>query len=204
LGARITAFEYNDSIYADNALDDFIPEANTGLSDPNIFSAVAAPTITTSPLSEGNVATFYVTGTVPATGTILYLDFNWGTSNNVATHQLFQTISNGDGTPLTPGDQPYVQAGDLPPQTYYWSVTARNQQAGRSSASSSSFVWGGPNVTTYDPTTGLGGVDFTQISSGTGAFDVVGFAAYVVPLNSTNVVTPPIDITTSTTFNVPV
>jgi hypothetical protein len=204
LGARITAFEYNSTVYADNALLDFIPEANTGLSDPNIFSAVATPTITTSPLSEGNVATFYVTGTVPATGTVLYLDFNWGTSNNVATHQLFQTISNADGTPLTAGDTPYVQAGDLPPQTYYWSVTARNNQAGKSSASSTSYVWGGPNITTYDPISGLGGVQFDQMGSGTGATNIIGFAGYTVPNNSTNTVTPPIDITTNTTFNVPV
>lgn len=36
LGCRMTAFEYNDTIYADNSIQDFIPEENTGVADPNI------------------------------------------------------------------------------------------------------------------------------------------------------------------------
>jgi hypothetical protein len=200
LGARITAFEYNGSIYADNALEDFIPEANTGLSDPNIFSAVSAPIVTTSPLVEGNVATFYVTGGIPASGTTLYLDFNYGPSSNVAQHVLYQTISSGDGLPFPTGFTTFVQVADLPPGTYYWSVTARNQQAGRQSPSSTAYVWGGPNVTTYDPTSNTGGITFTQMSPG--ATGLAAVTSYDVA-NYGGSINIPIAVTSTSTRNIP-
>jgi hypothetical protein len=167
LGARITAFEYNGSIYADNALDDFIPEANTGLSDPNIFSAPGTPTVATNPLSNGNVKSFAVTSTTSSTGSVLYMDFNYGTTSTVSTHKLYKTVSQADGSPYTASTSLTIDVADLPPATYYWSVTARNEQAGRSSLSSAPFVWAGPGVTTYDPGTATGGITGNNIQANT-------------------------------------
>ena len=78
LGAHITAFEYNNTVYADNVIQNFVPAANTGLSDPNIISAAGTPTVVTSYNVNGSIASFTITSTVPTTGTILYMDFNYG------------------------------------------------------------------------------------------------------------------------------
>lgn len=200
LGARITAFEYNSSVYADNALLDFIPEANTGLSDPNIFSQPGTPTVATNPLSDGNVKSFKVTSTTSATGSVLYMDFNYGTNSNVTTHKLYRTVSQADGTPYTASTSVSVDVNDLPPATYYWSTTARNELAGRTSASSSAFVWGGPGVTSYDPSTGQGGITYQQINSSLGIAQTFAGVNWSV----TSLGVTPVDVTTTATRNIPV
>jgi hypothetical protein len=218
LGARITAFEYNATVYADNALDDFIPDADIGISNPNIISAPGTPSVTTNPLTDGNVKSFTVTSTVPSTGSVLYMDFNYGTSNSIATHRLYKTVSQADGTLYTAGASVNINVNDLPPATYYWSVTARNEQAGRSGASSTGFVWAGPGVTTYDPGTNTGGITNSNIVAATilgtsiaastigynnlapsaGAAQIIGFADFQIgPPTPT-----PIDYTTGT-YNYP-
>ena len=205
LGARITAFEYNATVYADNALLDFIPEANTGLSDPNIFSAPGTPTVVTNPLSDGNVKSFKVTSTTSATGSVLYMDFNYGTTSNVTTHKLYRTVSQADGSLYTASTSVSVDVNDLPPATYYWSTTARNEVAGRTSASSSAFVWGGPGVTTYNPATGQGGITYNQINATSlaGISRVVSGVNWSIPANNTGSVLAPVAVSTST-VNVPV
>ena len=65
LGVKISAFEYNESVYSDDALDDFVPEANTGLTNPNIIGAPGTPVVTEMPLSNGNVKSFRISSTVP-------------------------------------------------------------------------------------------------------------------------------------------
>jgi hypothetical protein len=173
LGARITAFEYNGSIYADNALEDFIPEANTGLTDPNIIGVPGTPSAAINPLSNGNVKSFNVTSTVPSTGSVLYMDFNYGTSSNVSTHVLYKTVSKGNGTPYTAGEVASIEVADAAAATYYISTTARNTLAGRPSASSAPFVWGGPNVTNFDPALDQGGITYNNMQP-----NAAGFLAY--------------------------
>jgi hypothetical protein len=147
LGASIQAFEYNDSIYADNSIQDFVPAFNTGLTDPNIVGQPGAPVFTVNPPGEGEIQSFNVTSTVSTTGTVLYMDFNYGATSNVSTHRLYRTVSKSDGTPFTPGDTVRIDVNDAGPATYYASVTARNDHAGRSSNSSAAFTWGGMNIT---------------------------------------------------------
>ena len=143
LGARITAFEYNSTVYADNALLDFIPEANTGLTDPNIFDRPGTPVITTNTLANsGAVTSFTVTSTVPATGSTLYMDFNYGNTSNVATHKSYTSTQLADGTLYTNGQSVNIEINDLPIGNYYFSTTARNELAGRASFSSTVYNWG--------------------------------------------------------------
>jgi len=125
LGARISAFEYNDTIYANDPLNDFIPEANTGLSNPKLLATPGTPILSTNPLTAGTVASFNVVSTTPATGTTMYMDFNYGTSTNTATHKLYKTVQTSDGTPFVNSDDFAIDLEDLPPATYYWSTTAR-------------------------------------------------------------------------------
>ena len=207
LGARISAFEYNNTIYANDPLNDFIPEANTGLTNPKWLDNPGTPTITTSPLANGSVASFSVTSTTPAVGSTMFMDFNYGLTSNVDTHKSYTTITTSDGSPFAVSTSVSVNVVNLPPETYYWSTTARTSITGYKSLASAPYTWGGPNITTYDWPSNLGGIDFNQTSSSVGGSKPVGIVGYVIPVsNSGNIVVPPVDITTrtTTTANVPV
>lgn len=191
LGVRITAFEYNSTIYDDTPLQDFVPENNTGLSNPNIFSLPGTPTITTAALTDGNVASFIVDSTVPLEGNTLYMDFNYGTTDNPTEHKLYSTVSRGDGSAYTPGETISIAVADLGPDDYYWSVTARNNNSGSEpSVSGSTYTWDGPNVTAYDYTAGAGGINIVQMAPGAAGFALLnswgmGTATSVPPPNAT-------------------
>lgn len=149
LGSRITAFEYNSTIYSDNAIQDYVPADNTGLPNPNIFDTPPAPTVANGPIENGSINYFTVTTQVPTSGSTLYMDFNVGNSNNVNTHLSYTSVAIGNGTPYTQGSTVSISVADLNPATYYWSATARNDQAGKQSASSNAFIWVGPSVANY-------------------------------------------------------
>ena len=149
LGSRITAFEYNSTVYADNALQDFIPEANTGLKDPNIFDQPTNPIIVTGSATPGSTSYFTVSSNVPASGSTLYMDFNYGFSSNVETHISYNTASRGDGTIYPANTTVSINVADLSAGNYYWSTTARNMFAGRQSNSSNVYQWDGPSLTPY-------------------------------------------------------
>jgi hypothetical protein len=183
LGVRISGFEYNATIYNDNAIQDFIPADNTGLSDPNIISEPTGLTITNNPDSDGNIASFTVSIVSPAVGSVLYLDFNFGTSSDPSTHRLYRTVSTGNGIPYAPSTTVSIVVNDLPPNTYYWSVTARNNSAGRQGGVGG-FVWTGMNVTLFNPITGTGGIPTAQLQYGAVTNNIVAANA----INTTNVV----------------
>jgi len=152
LGVFITAFEYNDTIYNDRALLDFQPDPNTGLPDPNIYSNVAPPIVKV--VGAGTIPYFEVTGTVPVTGLVRYLDFNYGFNSDVTDHVFYQTITNSNGEPLLANAQFTIQASDIPAGDIYWSLTAKNDQVGENSTAVGPFSWGGPTVSspnTFSP-----------------------------------------------------
>ena len=153
LGAHLTAFEYNETIYVDDIIHDFIPEANTGLADPSILGTPVAPTVASTPLVDGNVASFNVTGVVPTVGQVLYMDFFYGTTTTVADHKMYRTVSLGQGVPNTAGSSDVINVTSLPPATYYWSIRVRNNLAAKQSVASDPFVWVGPSVTVAVETT---------------------------------------------------
>lgn len=156
LGVSISAFEYNGTVYYDQPLLNYVPTDNTGLSDPNIISAPGTPVNTDLNISENTIAGFTVTSTVPLQGVVIYMDFNYGTSSDIATHRLYRTTSKGNGTPYIPGETVSITVNDLPAGSYYWSITARNNSSGSSGAASIVKVWAGSNVTTYAATTKTG------------------------------------------------
>jgi len=166
LGASINAFEYNDDVYEDNAIQNFVLADNTGLSDPNIIATPIAPTIVTDYANTINQMT--VTGTVPSTGTILYLDFNYGTSSDSQTHNYYATSKNKNGSALTPGATLSTVVTDLPAGNYYWSVTARNNNAGvRGPSSTIVNGWPGSNVTVWDGANNTGGITNNNVANST-------------------------------------
>ena len=146
LGANIVASEYNDSVYVDDVIQDYIPSDNSGLADPAIIGTPAAPTITTTSITAGNVASFWVLGTVP-TGQILYMDFFYGNSSDPTTHKLYRTETTNPGRAWTSGTTTYINVNDLYAGTWYWSIRARNNIAAKHGPASSPYVWAGPSVT---------------------------------------------------------
>lgn len=153
LGAQLVAFEYNGTIYADNAIEDYVPAFNTGLTDPNIISQPGTPTIANNPVSDGQVKSFKITSYVPDEGSVLYMDFNYGNTSNTEQHELYRTVQAGGGLPFTNSDSGNVvfnniniDINDLPAGNYYFSTTARNDFSGRLSNSSAIFAWTGANL----------------------------------------------------------
>jgi hypothetical protein len=146
LFARLTAFEYNGTIYDDDLdITDFIPELNTGLQDPNIIGTPDAPIVTLDTANTLN--SLSVTGTVPSIGLVRYLEFNYGNSNVSEDHAYYSRVTNSNGSPLlanasyTINVNNIIDAGNI-----YWSVTARNDQVGVRSGASNVVVWPGANV----------------------------------------------------------
>ena len=142
LGVKISAFEYNPTIYADNPIQDFIAADNTGLTDPNILGRPDAPIIANVVLANsGAVASFSMTSSVPSVGSITMFDFNLGNSSNVETHKLYTTLQSGAGTPFASGETLTITVNDQKVGTYYGSVTARTPTSGVQSYSSGAFNW---------------------------------------------------------------
>jgi hypothetical protein len=174
LVANIEAFEYNATVYADNAITDFIPADNTGLTDPNVISQPCPPTITNFTDANATVTGFEVTSCVPDTGTVLYMDFNYGNNSNVQQHQLYRTVQSAGGIPFTNSDSANavynnvsITVNDLPSANYYWSATARNDTSGRYSNVSNVIAWGGANIQPYNPISNTGGIAGGQIKNNT-------------------------------------
>lgn len=164
LGAKIQAFEYNSTIYDDDLdITDFVPEDNTGLTDPNIIGTPSAPTITVD--NANTIALMNVTGVVPSEGLVRYLEFNVGTSSNSATHTYYTNVTNANGVPLTANASYTIDVTDLTANTYYWSVTAKNNQVAVRGPASNSVSWAGPTVTTWNGNTG--GITGNNIQSNT-------------------------------------
>lgn len=152
LGATMTAYEYNSTVYVDDPLQDFVPEDNTGLSDPNIIGTPAAPTIALDVANTINLMT--VTGVVPTPGVIRYIEFNYGTSNNSATHTYYTTTTNQNGVPYTANSNVSINVTNLPAGNLYWSITAKNDNAGVRGPASAVVNWPGSNVTVWNGNSG--------------------------------------------------
>jgi len=203
LGARISAFEYNNTIYANDPLNDFIPEANTGLINPKWLDNPGTPVITTNPLANGTVSSFIVESTTPASGSTMFMDFNYGLTSNVDTHKSYTTIQTSDGSPFAVSATVSINVVNLPPETYYWSTTARTSVSGYKSLASAPYTWGGPNVTTFDSTSNTGGVTFNQISNDvSSALTPAGGYTYKID-NYPGSVLLPVNTTTSPAVTVP-
>ena len=195
LGVKITAYEYNATIYVDNPIQDFVAADNTGLTDPNIFNTPSIPVITNGALANSAINYFTVASDVPTSGLTTFMDFNYGNSGNIQTHKSYSSVAVGDGTPYTPGGTVTINVADLNPGTYYWSATARNANAGYQSDSSSAFTWGGPSVTNYSSTSNIGGITYDNMQP-----NGAGFLAYTNydPRGSL-----PVAVTSTSTRNIP-
>jgi hypothetical protein len=148
LFARLTAFEYNATIYDDDLdITDFIPADNTGLQDPNIIAQPDVPVVVSNTITTLNF--IQISGNVPNVGLVTHLDFNYGFDSNVDNHTFYTTVYNSNGAPLINGQLYSAEVNDIAQAgNIYWSTTAKNRFVGIQSNSSTPLVWPGANVST--------------------------------------------------------
>jgi hypothetical protein len=143
LFAVVQAFEYNGTVFADDPVQDFVPEFNTGCLDCNVIDPPGDPVITVNPVAADGTSSFKVTSQVPAQGLVIYMDFNFGNTSNVQDHRLYRTVQQSNGEAYINSVYANVDVNDLPNGDYYFSVTARNNTSGRRSNASPLFNWTG-------------------------------------------------------------
>jgi len=158
LGARITAFEYNESVYGDDPIDNFVLEPNTGLGQTSVLGTPAAPLAilnTANTINQMHIEATVPTYSVAYPGQVLYMDFNYGNTSNSAQHVYYTTVNSSNGQPLTNGANVSINVTDIATGNVYWSATARNDLVGvRGPSTSNAIAWVGPtvsNVTLYNP-----------------------------------------------------
>ena len=171
LGARITAFEYNESVYGDDPIDNFVLEPNTGLGQTSVLGTPAAPIATLNTIDTINQ--MQIQATVPTysvayPGQVLYMDFNYGNTSNSAQHIYYTTVNGSNGQPLTNGANVNINVTDIATGNVYWSATARNDLVGvRGPSTSNALAWIGPAVSTYNSGSNTGGISGTNVKSNT-------------------------------------
>ena len=167
LFARLTAFEYNATIYDDDLdITDFIPADNTGLQDPNIISQPDVPIVVAN--LDTTLNFIEISGNVPNVGLVTHLDFNYGFDSNVDNHTFYTTVYNSNGAPLINSQLYSAEVNDIAQAgNIYWSTTAKNQTVGIQSNSSTPIVWPGANVSVYDPIGNTGGIQGNNIQANT-------------------------------------
>jgi hypothetical protein len=146
LSAAIQAFEYNDTVYADDPVQDFVPEFNTGCLDCNVIDPPGTPVVTLNAVAADGTTSFKITSQVPAQGLVLYMDFNYGDNSNVQQHRLYRTVQQSNGDAYINSTYANIDVNDLENGNYYFSVTARNNTSGRRSNSSPLFQWDGSTI----------------------------------------------------------
>jgi len=205
LGAQITMFEYNDQVYQNIDITDYTPATNTGIPYPGWISTPGAPTVTESTVVEGQMSSLIVSATVPATGTVLYMDFYFGTNVDPLTHKLYRTVTPATGRAFINGATVTITVNDIPRGVYYWSIKARGttSQGGgesNSSAPSAPSTWDSLKVLipALIGSQLLGGLSKLVMRPDVGA----GYRAAVIfnPQGDG----APVDITTTSSRNIPV
>ena len=155
LGTNIVASEYNETVYADDVVQDYIPADNSGLSDPTILGTPNPPVIS-DPITTTAIPSFKVTTTVPSVGTFISLEYWYAIAptgtppTNTTDFKLWETQYFNSGPVYPAGDETTIISG-LPASDagygYYFRVRACGQTTKSSfSNNSDCFVWG-PNPT---------------------------------------------------------
>ncbi|CAB4153411.1 hypothetical protein UFOVP623_27 [uncultured Caudovirales phage] len=185
LGARLSLIEYNDQVYQNISIQDFTPASNTGIPTPNWIGTPTPPSVVSNTPSSADIASFDVSGVVPTTGTVLYMDFYYGTTSGTSLHKLYKTIAPNTGRAFVNGATVTITVNDLPKGTYYWSVKARGAGTSASgtgnsasSDSSSSSAWAGAKVLAPAIIGGalVGGIALSMMQPGASGF--VKFITY--------------------------
>jgi len=148
LGAKLELSEYSADVYDDFSITQYAPVPNSDLPSVAYFSALSAPTVSSSNPSSA-IPNFNVTITIPTTGRVTFTELYYTTvASPVASDwKLLATSSTIDGQPVNPGST-YVYTNQVLPTgastsaTYYFSYLVGNDLAQSvRSPTSASFSW---------------------------------------------------------------
>lgn len=142
LGARLELSEYSAAVYDDADITQFAPVANSNLASPAYFSALSAPTVSSSSPSA-SIPSFDVTVTVPTTGRVTFGTLYYTTTPSVSTSWLVLSVANSaNNIPVVNGTTYTFANLTLPANTYYFAFTVGNETAtSPKSPNSFAFVW---------------------------------------------------------------
>ena len=142
LGARLELSEYSADVYDDASITQYAPAANSNLASPAYFSALSAPTVSSSSPSA-SIPSFDVTVTVPTTGRVTFGTLYYTTTPAVSTSWLVLSVANSaNNVPVVNGTTYTFANLTLPANTYYFAFTVGNETASSvKSPNSSAFVW---------------------------------------------------------------
>jgi len=149
LGASLELNEYNSQVYDDVSITAYSPAPNSNLSNPNFFSALAAPTVSNIN-TTATIPHFDVLCVIPATGRVTEVTLFYTTVTSPTTSDWkvwgAQTASNSQ--PFVPSATLAFDNLNLPTDTYYFAFKVANESgASVLSAISTAFSWA-PNPTT--------------------------------------------------------
>jgi hypothetical protein len=148
LGVSLTLSEYNPQVYQNISITQFIPQPNTGITDPNIATTPVAPTITNI-LNPASIPSFSLNATVPTQGTYGAIEFYYSDStDSLANYVLLKTILPTGATTFTPGSIQSITVTGLIQDSYFFRVrmiTTTGSKSGYSPAGPSNlgvpFAW---------------------------------------------------------------
>lgn len=149
LTASLVLIEYNDSIYGNLDINTFLPNPNTGLSDPSFISTPGAPTVQNIGINNV-IPHFSVTAIVPSQGIVTAMEFWYTASTSApganAVYTKYTTQTNNLSAAYSAGQSITFTVGDLPALSganrYYWRVRAIGTYTKSAfSPASSSFEW---------------------------------------------------------------
>jgi hypothetical protein len=140
--AGLNLMEYNSTVYNDVSITQFQPAPNTGISSPNVFGTLTAPTVTNLQPNITNPS-FGVVVTAASSGITQYAEV-WYSAYASPTNgqRIFAgtTAVNPGGNPFTPGAvMGTVNLSNIPAGDWYFSVRMVNS-LGSSPYSASSAV----------------------------------------------------------------
>ena len=143
LGAKLELNEYNAAVFDDISITEFTPAPNSGIASPIYFSALTAPTVTSSSPSA-TVPTFDVQVTIPTTGRVTFINLFYTTSptptaSDWASLAIFE---NPSSLPFTNATTVSFLNNSLPAGSYYFGYLVGNDiSQSPISSLSSVFAW---------------------------------------------------------------
>lgn len=182
LGARVELSEYSAAVYDDAGITQYTPVPNSGLPAPQFFGALSTPIVSASYPSVA-VPSFDVQVTVPATGSVTYMELYYTTTATPLDSDwyLLSTVTQTNGEIYTPGITFTFLNQILPANTYYFAYVVGNSlgRSGRSTQSAA-FVWS-PTATAgpTGPTGSFGPTGPTGTTGSTGPAATLSAIAYL-------------------------
>jgi hypothetical protein len=114
---QLNLMEYNHQIYENIDLQDFVPESDSGLSNPAAIEPPSSLFIEYPTSTNGTTNTMVVGATVPAQGIVTSMDFYSGTNPDPITHSLYKALTSDNGTNWSAGDIARLTVNSLLPNS---------------------------------------------------------------------------------------